>query len=807
MADEQVAPAEPKATAAADTYLSQRLAAGESEQATPASPDPDATEIPKEIQDALISLATRFEQQSDWVARGHKRQIMESEEFWKGNHYGVFDENANAWWAPADLQANNPGVQPPRYDYVTNLFKTWGEIAINAIARIPKVIARPSSAKAERDIATAKAFSKVSNLIEKNNVMEELVQEEIRLLYVQGGFGSYVRFLRSEEYGVKDETVVEMRPVVLQEAGYQCPTCGESVPAEAPPTAGLAPQMEAPQVECPGCGQMLDDSHMMPEQTGMAPQITGTKKVAEGREIISSYGLLTLKMLPTANRQEESPYLINALMFPTSAVRSSWPKLADKIGATGSDGVSTTEDSRDMRYQTALAAPPKPYGPYASTGSTTQGLVLLKQAWLRSWAFFEHPDAPMRAKLMKWFPDGVHFNYVGKTFLSGQNENLDKFWRVCIGPLGNGIYRGGTGQSGISINKRFNDVANIQQEYVEHAAFPTVFGDARFINQEAWMSRRQEPGGLFLVATEHAGHQVRLSEMLHQPQQKLDGNIYSYGQSLEKLGEYVTGSLPTVAGGGVQYNETLGGYSQAREDALGRLRLVWKRYRVFHCERMKIAVVCFKENRTEDAELSVIQKSGEYASEFVRLDEVQGNIIVEPEVDEDFPATTSELRQQIVKLMQYAPEWITPLLSNPSNVEFTKRVLGSPDIIIPAEAAREKTFRDIERLVQEKPVGYEPGPDGQPLAIPSVMPMLFLDDHITAMATVKEWAQSSDPGQGLEVKSKNPEGFMNVVGYFLTHLKQVQQETEIMAPAMPAAEAGAAEGAAENTSSEESAPA
>ncbi len=784
MAEVQDAAAQPPAPAAAETYISQRLAAGEGEQVTPSAPQNKKTEIPKELQDALIDLATRYEQQSDWQTRGSKRQMMESEEFWKGNHYSVWDEGNYTFWSPQDFQLQNPEVTAPRYDYVTNLFRTWGKIAINAIARVPKVIARPASAKNEKDIATAKAFSKISNLVERNNEMEEVVQDEARLLYVQGGFGSYCRFLRSEDYGVKDETITEMRPVLIREAGLECPNCGETSPLPQQAAGGLVPAAPLAQ-ECPNCGSVLTDDNAVDQEFAEAPVVTGTKKVPEGREIITTHGLLNLKLLPFANKQEDSPYLINASLFPVAAVRASWPLVAAKIGQTGSDGIATTADSQDARYQASLSSPPRQFGPYASTGSTIQGMVLLKQAWIRNWGFWEHPDKKIVMQLLEMFPDGVHFNYVGKLFLNGQNENLDKFWRICIGELGNGMYRGGTGQDGISINKRFNDVANIQQEAVEYAAFPTVFGDGRFINAQAWMNKRQQAGGIFLVHPEHAGHQVRLSEMLHQSSQKLDGNIYNYGASLEKLGEYVTGSLPTVAGGGVQYNETLGGFTQAREDALGRLRLVWKKVRIHHARLMQLAVECFRENRTEDAEIAVLQKSKEYTAEFVRLDEVQGNITVEPEVDEDFPSTTSELRAHIVKLLQYAPELVTPWLTNPSNVEFVKRVVGDPDMIIPAEAAREKTFRDIEQLVQQQPAGYEPGPDGQLLAIPSVMPELFVDDHITAIATVKEWAQSSDPDQGIEVKQKNPTGYANVIGYLLTHIKQMQQEQQIMAPPAP----------------------
>lgn len=765
--------------AGAETYLSQRLAAGQGEQVTPSAPQNTVTEIPQDIQTALIDLATRYEQQCDWLTRGLKKQIMEGEEFWKGNHYGIWSERDFRYFSPGEFSSGTVGTDSPRYDYVSNHFRQWGLISIAAVTRkVPKVRAKPSSARNEKDIATAKAFDKIANLIERNNKIGTLIREEGRLLYVQGGFGAYCRFVRSEDYGVTDEPIVEQQQVPLQEEGFSCPVCGEFSPTQ--PT-GLGPSALP---VCQACGTPLSEANYQQAEFASAPVVTGYKQVPKGQEKITIHGLLTLKLLPWANNQEESPYLINASLHPASAIRAAWPLRANMIGmdSDGSDGVSSTEDTRDARYQASLAAPPQQFGAYASTGMTLRGMVLLKQCWIRNWGFWECQDQNMVKKLLKLFPDGVHFNYIGKTFLNGENENLDKFWKICIGPLGNGIYRGGTGQDSISVNKRINDVANIQQEYVEHAAFPTVFADARFINMEGWMSRRQEAGSIFPIHPEHGGNQVSLKDMMYQPTQRLDGNIYGYGASLEQLGQQLTGALPSVFGGGIEHNETLGGYSQAREDALGRLQLLWKSVREFHAELMLIAVECFRANRTEDAELTVVQKSGEFASEFIRLDEIQGNITVEPEVDEDFPSTTGELRKNISELLTAIPEFITPILANPSNVDFVKRVLGSPDLIIPAEAAREKTFRDIFRLCQEKPVGWEPGPDGQMLAIPSVMPEMFIDDHITAIAVVQEWCRSSDPGQGIETKQTNPEAYANVVGFMLLHISQMQQEGAIMNP-------------------------
>lgn len=755
---------------AAQTYTDQRLAAGQGEQVTPDAPaTQEEQEVPLEIQQALLEIARRYEQQCDSLTRGLRKQMLEGEEFWKSNHYPIWDEGAHKYWNPTSFADANPGVEAPRYDYVTNLYKTWGTIAIAAVTRkIPKVRAKPSSAKSEKDIATAKAFDRIASLIERNNKMGSLVRDEGRLLYVQGGFGAYCRFVRSEEYGVREEPQIEMQQVPLREEGLDCPTCGYSMPM--PEQNALVPTPI--EMSCPECGQMLTEENYIPAEFGEAPVVTGTKKVAAGIEKIDIKGLLHLKLLPYANNQKESPYLIDSSLAPTAAVRAAWPAVAEKIG----DGVEGQDDSRDSRDQASLFGAPRSYG---SRSSNPKGMVLLKQCWIRPWGFWEHPAKEMVNKLLKLYPDGVHFDYCGKVFLGAKNENVDKFWRLCIGPLGNGIYRGGTGHDAISINKRYNDVANIQQEYVEHAAFPTVIGDGRFISAEAWQSKRQEAGGLLLVHPENAGQQVTLSSMLHQPTQRLDGNIYQYGSSLVDLGQMVTGSLPSVFGGGVQFNETLGGYSQAREDALGRLQLIWKSVREFHAELMLIAVECFRENRTEDTELTVIQKSGEFASEYVRLDEIQGNITIEPEVDEDFPATTSELRENIAKLLQYAPEWVMPLLTSPSNVDFAKRVLGSPDLIIPAEAAREKTFRMIDLLIQAPPAGMDPM-TGK--VVPSIQPEMFVDDHITAITTIKEWSQSSDPNQGIQVKQENPLGYENVIAFMLTHIEQAENEMALMAP-------------------------
>jgi hypothetical protein len=770
----------------ADLYVKQSTAANMGEERNPSAPLTSRPEelLEKQLQDALLDIVDKYELQSDTMRRPHLRRMLEGEEFWKGNHYNIWDERTSRWYTPFEnyLQTRRDEYLP-RLDYVTNQYLALGWSTIAAITRKPpKARTQPKSASNERDIATSKAADKVCDLIERNNRTEELTEREAYLCWTQGGFGGHVRFVRSTEFGVEEKPNYELQTVQIAPDRYTCPGCAQEQPAAGNGTIPQAGGMTPWSGNCPGCGQQLTDANFAPAEYGQAPVVSSYRKVAEGREVISVYGMLFLKMLPYAMEFKDTPYLFNVTLRHESAIRAAYPLKADKVGMTST---GTAVDDFDRRLQGQLSQAPRPHGSYVTTGTSLQGMVAYKQCWIRNWGLWGHPNKEIREKLLAKFPDGVYVAFAEREFLEARNEDVDKFWRIAIAMPGNGIYRQGVGDSTIHINKRLNDTENIKHEFIEHSAFPTILADGRFISAEGWENRKQEAGSLFLVYPENAGTTVPLQSMLYQPTMRLDGNIYQHGNSLMELGQFVSGAYPSIFGGGMPHNETASGYAQARDAAMGRLQMIRKKMDRFHAEIMQLGVECFRENRTEDAELVVVQKSKDYASEYIHLEDLQGNITVQVETDEDFPASWGEIRDYLIQMAQYAPSVFQSLVTDPANATFVKKFMASPELQVPGEESRLKQMRIIDMLTSPGATATQDPMTGE--WIPSIMPDMYIDDHAVCIAANREWAAE----KGLDVKQMNSPGFMNVIANTQAHLKQqIQEQQELAALSAPPVQAG-----------------
>jgi hypothetical protein len=275
--------------------------------------------------------------------------------------------------------------------------------------------------------------------------------------------------------------------------------------------------------------------------------------------------------------------------------------------------------------------------------------------------------------------------------------------------------------------------------------------------------------------------------------------------------------------------KTASGYALARDQAMGRLGLVWRRTKQFYADVMLLAVDCFRKNRPEDVEIPLLGPDGLFDSRAIRLIDLKGNISVHPEADETFPRLKSQQRAVLQQLFAVNDPAIQRALVEPANLGYIKNVLGLTELVIPGEDSRNKQLREIQQLLTSPPIvvpvqvpthiisGALPargdestasdnsqGADaasvgaqraapqlgemsnassasGQPpvtshqsreLVLPSVPIDQLLDDHSTEFEECKRWA-NSDAGQAAHMT--NPAGFANVRAHAEAHLRAMQQ--------------------------------
>ncbi|MGH9484544.1 MAG: hypothetical protein ACRD1F_05770, partial [Terriglobales bacterium] len=295
---------------------------------------------------------------------------------------------------------------------------------------------------------------------------------------------------------------------------------------------------------------------------------------------------------------------------------------------------------------------------------------------------------------------------------------------------------------------------------------------------DALTRKRMAPGSYVPVIVENAGVQHALASMIEQPSFHVDPNLWNDQERLAEAGEFITGALPSIFGGGMPNLKTASAYAQSREQAMGRLSLVWKQMREAEAREMTLAIECFQRNRTEDVEM-VVEGHGEgYQSEYIRLGDVRGNVIATPTADEDFPQSFGQIRQSLEAIMQTKDPDLLEIIGAPVNRPIVTRYLGLPDLVDPADDNRSKQFMEIEGLMLSHPI---PAPGGA--LLPSIPVDPEIDDHVVHIQTIKDWAVSS---KGMQAKAASPAGYENVLLHLSAHKQALQRLT---APATSPSEA------------------
>jgi hypothetical protein len=532
-------------------------------------------------------------------------------------------------------------------------------------------------------------------------------------------------------------------------------------------------------VLCRDCGASLGPEHFAPAPRVAVPLVTGVRRVANGQEVISVVGGLELNTPVWANEMHEYPYLQWSMEVHRAKLKASYPLAADKIQSGG-------PQSADEVYARATRVAISQGLPATNPGDTLFNLVTFSRTWIRPWAFYAIEDKTVRDALLALFPDGCYVAFAGDTYCESRNETMDDRWRVMHALPGDGQNRPSVGDSLVQIQERYNTLSNIQAETYEYG-IPPIYADPQVLDFDALSNQTAEPAAHY-PARSRPGQP--LSAGFFQPAAaQVPPDLVRHQQELMgPVSQFLTGLFPAVFGGEMESQKTAAGYAMARDQALGRLGLVWRRLKQFYSDMMLLSVDCFRKNRPEDAEIPILGPGGEFESRFIRLADLKGNIQAYPESDETFPRLKSQQRSVVQQLMASSDPLIQQALADPANVGFVKSVLGLSDLVVPGEDSRNKQLREIELLMHSAPVGQasacqnlngdvqlDGGAENADrlkpvLLVPSVPVDLLFDNHTVELEECRRWA-NSDAGQIARVE--NPAGFANVRAHAEAHLRAI----------------------------------
>jgi hypothetical protein len=339
------------------------------------------------------------------------------------------------------------------------------------------------------------------------------------------------------------------------------------------------------------------------------------------------------------------------------------------------------------------------------------------------------------------------------------------------------------------------------------SGIPPIYADPQVLDFDALANQVAEPAAHF-PARARPGQPLAAGFFQPAPAQVPPDMIRHQQDLIGPVAQFLTGLFPAIFGGNMEDVKTASGYALARDQAMGRLGLVWRRTKQFYADVLLLAVDCFRQNRPEDAEIPLLGPDGVLDARSIRAADLKGNICVHPEADETFPRLKSQQRGVLQQLFSINDPVIQRALTEPANLGYIKNVLGLTEMVIPGEDSRSKQLREIQQLLGSAPIvvsmhtsgvahvapasllaGSVSAPDEdnsrqeagstKPLVLPSVPVDQLLDDHAVEFEECKRWANSE---AGQSARMTNPTGFANVRAHTEAHLRAMSLAAMAQAP-------------------------
>lgn len=792
---------------------------------TPLTQDVTDEEILDEVKAPLLAdsemardiaqLIMDYEGDEEFVRMDLARKCRKHLHYWNNLQYLAWDEVAHDWRTPQQVLETDPeaDIDPANYAKIVNVYKAHGEILIGALTGgLPTVRFFPNDADDQEDVSTAKAYTKLAEMLAKYNQSKLLLMKAIFILYNMGMLACYNE--NKSDYRFGSIKYPEYDDVEVPETKAYCPNCGEELgmvpPAGMPPAQPIAdpeapvdplaggspgeplsaaappaspPQgVPEPQV-CPQCEQM--GVPIIEQGTRMDRAVVGERTEPKNRECLELYGPLNAKIPMWCKDQASTPYLILETDEPTALMREIYSELADRIQG---------QAFPDMYEKEARI-------PSAYRHDFPRNLVTVKRVWLRPWAV--NLWSAERAKAFKAkYPQGCYVVILeGGLVAEMIPDKLDDHWTIAEQPLSETLHPEPIGGAMMPMQDITNELVNLTLETIEFG-IPEIFADSRVLDFDEYGQQEARPGQI-TPATAPAG--TTLSGGFHEVKAAtVSREIGVFDQRVETLSQFVMGSYPSIYGGGQEGVETARGQELSKASALQRLSSTWTIVQYFYARVMMKAVKSHAQNMKTDEKV-VQAKGSNFLNVWVRRSEMSGETAdIEPEVSETFPVSWSQKRDIMLNLMQMGNEDINAVIRHPENASLIATMIGVPELFIPGDDSRNKQLMEIALLIRAEPMmpqipppqadpetGVMEAPPAGPPGMPppgQMAPQLQssvpidpdLDDHPVEAEICKSWLRSE---VGQDAKVNNPGGYANVLAHMKEHVIFVQMAAQAQAEA------------------------
>jgi hypothetical protein len=698
----------------------------------------DAQGIDKKVRDALIQVRRMFKEQYAPKRRLYIRRALRAFEVLKNNPYILYNDNSADFDTLSSILSGNSASNDDLqlYQYNDNVYQMLGLAFIAALSPdVPKCRFQPVDAEDEEDILVAQKASTIQADNERRNGIKALQKLELLYLWCTGSYFTYTRnVVDKNRAGVTRQQITEMVDTMVIPNRYICKNCSGVLPEDQ-----VSPF--AVRQRCPDCKNLFEEDDYFEGYSMPVPTKTGEVEMPNSMTAMDVYCGLNVDADPDAKELYESGILDLEGETNVASVRTAFPDIYERLQQNDTGEDSTSEDTAKRARQMVTS----PSGSNTVTSSANQGTY--SRCWIQPWAFAILEDRAMAEQLTTLFPDGVKLVTYGEIFLQAVPERMMEHWTWCPTIKGLGLYPFGVGDAALDIQVRINDCANTVHAYMDRLAFGTIFFDVDVIDWDKIVSKPLNPGnGTPVSRKSDEGIDRPLNELVYQPDFHIDSKIFEYGPQLIQLAQVIAGVQPQTFGGSDPNIKTMGGQEQALKTAIGRMKLFWDQIREEHAARAECSVRCTINNMDDMLKITV---GGELDDDYEQIqllkNELTGDFLAYAESDEGFPSSYQEIQQRIMELMGMVAKnpFLGSILSDPDTQKVVARYLLPNGIKLPGDRERSRLKVMIKMLSKETAQVGPPGPNGQPVLIPSRPLNIEYDDPAMASILAKEWLQEN----------------------------------------------------------------
>lgn len=619
---------------------------------------------------AIRSLLKKLMMRDTPAYREELIKVWEAELFWRGYQHLLPSRVGFGWEFAGPGSGFAPGDVGNRSTFEMNYYHAYGKSVVSALTRkIPTVRFVPICPQSDVDITAADQANKLVGVICRNNKMQGLMAEMARFLYTDGRASFYTRYVKDgQRFGYKEE--------------------------ETQDEEDLVPETEEKAEAIPGSediAEAREESEETPESPKSFPEPCG-------REVITVHGALEVKYPIRANYQSEMGWLIWSVERDLSVAKGMYPKKADKI-VVSRGGPAGDDIGRMARINTSLGVQDN-----FITSDSQVNDVTIQNAWLRPCTLQEIDDEQIKQEMIEMADGiGLRLTFCGEAFVEAKKESMDDHWTLIQADAGDGIHRSSLGADYLPAQKIVNTLWELANDYLING-IPCKWMDNETFDVEHVKDQTNTPGAIrpFVAPPGIDANQLVVMEPTIQYPTGLSDMIDALGKGQDA--QILTGIFPALSGDDTGNNDTGIGIKLQRDAALGRLGIPWRNIKEGVASIMLQAVQCLARNHDEDIVTSGLKEGSDMI--MVELQDLKGHYYCEPDTDENFPESFTEIQGRVEDMVSSAQAnpAILEIVNAPENYDFVKRSTGLTELVIPKGLSYEKQLGELEELKKSGPL-------------------------------------------------------------------------------------------------------